>query len=149
MLWNSSLECGIEVIDHEHRQMVEHVEQLLNEPDPDRVREMLTFLKEYVVKHFAHEQLMHKQCEYAFAAEHKAAHLEFVHTFMQLEEEYLELGYSQELLQKITTVLNDWLAEHIMGEDMKFTNFYKTLDVRERPTVTSIWRKADAEYRRL
>lgn len=137
MVWDSRMESGIPVIDHEHKQLVNQVAALLDEPNQERVREMFDFLREYVIKHFAHEQLMHKSIEYPGAAEHKQAHKDFVETFLQLEEEYRDNGYNSELLEKIVGVVSNWLRDHIMGMDMAFAQFYRTLSPDDRPSETS------------
>ena len=130
MQWDRSLESDIPVIDHEHRELVEQISRLVDESNPEHIREMLDFLKEYVVKHFAHEQVMHRKLDYPKAAEHKATHVAFVNTFIELEEEYIEKGSNPEMLEKLTNILKDWLKEHIMGQDMDFSDYFKTLAIR-------------------
>lgn len=131
--WDSALESGIPVIDYEHKELVEQLAALMDESRPDRVEAMLRFLKDYVVKHFAHEQVMHKSSGYPKAAEHKQAHTNFVNTFLDLEDEYFEKGSNSETLQKLTTVVSDWLLKHIMGQDMEFAEYYKAMIRKARP----------------
>lgn len=122
--WHSSMESGIPIIDFEHKELVEQLAALIEESGADKVEEMLRFLKEYAVKHFAHEQVLHKNSGYPKAAEHKALHTAFVHAFVDLEEEYLEKGNNPEILQKLVAMVAEWLIKHIMGEDRKFAEYY-------------------------
>lgn len=137
MVWDSRMESGIPVVDYEHKLLVKQVDELLTAPNQERVQEMFDFLREYVIKHFAHEQLMHKSLEYPQSAEHKQAHKDFVATFIQLEEEYQKEGYGTEMLEKIVEVVSAWLREHIMGMDMAFAQYYKSFSPEDRPSETS------------
>lgn len=132
MNWDSSLESNIPVIDHEHRELVEQLSRLVNESNPEHIQQMLDFLKEYVVKHFAHEQVMHRKLAYPKTDEHKATHVAFVSTFLELEEEYVEKGSNPEMLQKIVAILNDWLKNHIMGQDKDFADYVHALAIEGR-----------------
>ena len=125
MLWDSSLESGVPIIDYEHQLLVGHLENLINESNPEQAREMLVFLADYVVKHFAHEQVLHRGSGYEKAEEHKVAHKDFVETIITLEEEYDDKGNDPEMLIKITDVVKDWLRDHIKGADMEFAEYYK------------------------
>lgn len=127
MEWDSSLESGIPVIDFEHKELVRQVSGLEDESKPERVKEILDFLADYVVKHFAHEQLMQKSSNYPKAAEHKEAHERFVERFVALENEYFKNGSNPEIVKKITEAVNAWLRDHIMGQDKEFAKFYKSM----------------------
>lgn len=125
MEWDINLESGIPVIDHEHKELFRQLSMLLDKNQQNRIAEMLDFLGEYVVRHFAHEQVMHNAHEYPKAAEHKAAHLAFIEKFNALEEQFAAEGNSLEMLQKVVAAVDAWLKRHIMGEDKEFAEYYK------------------------
>ena len=135
MEWDASLESDIEVIDHEHKELVGQLSHLMDESNQNRVEEMLGFLKRYVVQHFSHEQLMHKSSNYPKAAEHKQAHINFIDTFAVLEKQFYAEGSNLEMLQKVIEVVNTWLKEHIMGLDKEFAEYYKALNQTEEVAV--------------
>lgn len=124
MLWDKSMECGISVIDHEHRDLVAQLEKLASATSPEQARKTLDFLREYVVKHFAHEQVLHRRVHYPQADAHKQSHWEFMQTVDELDNEYTASGNTDEVLQKISAVLTNWLRDHILGEDKEFAAFY-------------------------
>lgn len=125
MYWDSSLECGISVIDQEHRELISRLQQLTHEPSPSVARSMLDFLSDYVVKHFAHEQVMHRQNEYPEADAHKEAHKDFVGRFLALEKKYDGEGGSPEMLREIVEFVGEWLRAHILGMDRDFSEYYR------------------------
>jgi len=127
MQWDTSFESDIPVIDHEHRELIDHIMRLQNEPNPERAKEILLFLEDYVVKHFAHEQLMHRSTNYPKAREHKETHLAFMDTVEALKTEYLESGCSPVVLEKIVNALKVWLRDHILGADKEFAHYYRML----------------------
>ena len=125
MFWDNSLESGVPVIDFEHKELIVNLSALKNESDPEGVRDMLKFLEEYVVKHFAHEQVMHKRSNYPKTDEHRKAHEQFVQTFLALEKEYLEKGSNPDMLQRVIVAVENWLRDHILGQDREFSEYYK------------------------
>lgn len=131
MQFDKDLECGVPVIDHEHREMIRHLSDLMDETRENRIQEMLAFLKDYVVVHFAHEQLLHRDSRYPKAEEHKRIHKDFIQTFLDLEEEYHLKGNNPATLQRLIRVANDWLIEHIMGQDREFADYYLSREPTE------------------
>lgn len=127
MKWTKELECGVPVIDHEHKELVAQLASLKEQPDADRIREMLDFLKDYVVQHFTHEQLLQKKTSYPKADEHKETHKKFIQTFIDLDEEYRTQGDNPETRQKVMAAVEQWLRDHIMGQDKEFARYYRNL----------------------
>lgn len=125
MPWDKSLESDIPVIDYEHKELITLVDRLTENPGPELAREILDFLSDYVVKHFAHEQVMHKKTRYPKAEEHRQIHADFVDAVIALDQEYRDSGSSPEVLEKLVSILNAWLRDHIMGVDMEFAAYFK------------------------
>lgn len=127
MEWDPSLESGIATIDYEHKELVRQIGRLTESDSqhPERTEEMLRFLTEYVVKHFAHEQVMHKQTAFDGAREHRDAHEKFIATCGELAQEFKAKGNDPELLKKLVDAVQAWLINHIMGMDKKFAEYYK------------------------
>jgi hemerythrin len=125
MLWNSTLETGIPVIDEQHKELFRQVDILLDTSNKNRINETLDFLGQYVIKHFTAEEVMHARSGYPKAAEHKKMHVAFVGTYKALRDEYVKTGMSLPTLMKINNTAVNWLKEHIMREDKNFAVFYK------------------------
>ncbi|MDR3212160.1 MAG: hemerythrin family protein [Planctomycetota bacterium] len=126
MAWDESLATGIPIIDLQHKELFRQVEMLLDHTQRNRVEEMLTFLGDYVVKHFGVEELMQKSSNFPHAAEHKLMHDNFITAFVKLNKEYHE-GEDQLLsLMKITKIALNWLQEHIGFHDREFGEFFQS-----------------------
>ena len=125
MLWDEAYECGIPAIDAEHKELFVQVGVLMDAGREGRVGETLDFLGGYVVKHFAHEQLMHRTSKYPNAAEHKAMHDRFVLVYSALRKEYGTGDNKSGVLEKLVRTVELWLREHIAGMDREFAAFYR------------------------
>ena len=64
MQWDSALECGVEPVDSEHKELFKMVGNLMKESSKETAEETLDFLGNYVVNHFAHEEELMGQCSY-------------------------------------------------------------------------------------
>ncbi|MCC8190030.1 MAG: hemerythrin family protein [Planctomycetes bacterium] len=135
--WSGSLSgilsSGVPVIDYEHAELITQLMRLKEESSEERIRQMLEFLADYVVRHFAHEQMMHKELGYPKAAAHRAAHEGFVQSFLALEKEYFDGCTNPEFLGRFIAAMETWLQHHILGEDMEFAEFYQRVVPQDVP----------------
>lgn len=125
MLWHKNMECGIPSVDEEHRSLFLQVDKLLKAADEDLTVKTLDFLGEYVKKHFANEEEMHRVARFPGAKEHLALHRDFTQALARLRREYDDSGHSLVMLLKINRVAVAWLQEHVLGADRDFGEFYK------------------------
>ncbi len=129
MLWDKNLECGIPAIDKQHQEIFRRVEVLTEPNNRERIPEMLDFLGRYVVDHFATEEEMHAKSKYPRAREHKAEHVAFTRTYVDLRNEFNasrgNLPQNLQAVVKINRVVFAWLREHIMGSDKDFAVYAK------------------------
>ena len=133
MQWDSTLECGVELVDNEHRELFRIVESLSkNEKEGVEAalsKETLDFLGEYVATHFKHEEALMQECAYPYASEHQQLHAKFVQTFLNLKEKYEKNGESEKMTKEIYHSTMSWLINHIQVIDMRFTQYYKNRNI--------------------
>jgi hemerythrin len=127
VLWNKSLETGIESIDHQHKELFRQLDDLLNPGNANRFNEMLEFLDSYIVKHFTDEQNMHLKSKYPKAAEHRRYHDNYAALFRKLKAKYIKEGPSVTNNMEINKSVVGWLKEHIFIQDKEFAAYYKSL----------------------
>ena len=129
MDWDPALECGVQEVDNEHKELFHLVESLLNEANEGESAESsakaLEFLGKYVVKHFAHEEALMKKCKYPNTSEHEAAHNKFVRTFLDLKKKFEQTGGSHTTSVEINHAAMSWLVNHIKVIDLQFLEYYK------------------------
>ena len=125
MQWDPALECGVELIDNEHKELFNMVGSLMKESSKEMSGETLDFLDEYTAKHFAHEEELMRQCNYPYAVEHKELHDKFINALNNLKEKFEKNDGNQAVRTEIYHAAMSWLFNHIKVIDQRFTDYYK------------------------
>ncbi|GHS85096.1 hemerythrin [Synergistales bacterium] len=125
MLWNSSLETGIKLVDEQHKQLFDKADELLVASSGDTIKKVLDFLASYIVKHFTDEQSLHQSVSYPKATAHRGYHNEYVKTFKKFQEQYEKEGPTLSNKMAANKIVVGWLKDHIMVHDKEFTKYYK------------------------
>jgi hemerythrin len=136
ILWQDSLSVGIELIDSQHKQWIEHfnnaAQAVTFRQNQSQISKTLGFLMDYTVVHFTTEEKHMAQNNYPGLQEHKAMHDRLRSTLAGLVKDFEDEGVSPKLFEAIDTFLGNWLIQHIQEVDMKFGVF-----VRENRIVIS------------
>lgn len=123
--WNSELDTGIDVIDQQHRRIVDCINALeAANAGGDRamVGRTLDDLVDYTISHFAFEESLQEEAGYAYSKPHKKVH----ELFVRRVDEYVErhrLGddVGADLLKLLVT----WLINHIKRDDADYVGTVK------------------------
>lgn len=124
LLWNSSLETGIQKVDEQHKELVSKIAELLDmakNPVTNgiRIKSLIAFLENYVKTHFATEEAFMKVKNYSGMLAHVREHQYFTSEFLKLKEKLNNEGITLELKLKLNNLLVDWLIKHISNVDKK------------------------------
>ena len=117
LTWTQDLDTGIDKIDHEHRKIVEFINELhaiQNSSDHSRIGEVLEGLIEYTATHFTEEEEMMEQAGYPLTEIHKGVHRRFVDKVTDLAIQHRNGGNT---LDQIMHLLENWLFSHIRMND--------------------------------
>ena len=125
--WDDSLNTGIPWIDEQHKQMLKHIETMLNalmkKKCSNTINHLILFLNEYVHSHFNAEQNFMLRYNYPNYLIHTMQHKEFFNKFKQMEEKYAQQGASRDLALEIEKELWEWYKTHICKMDKNFSTF--------------------------
>ncbi|MBT0961026.1 bacteriohemerythrin [Denitromonas iodatirespirans] len=121
--WNDSLKTDIDVVDQQHRGLVELVNataaKLAQAPElsADEVRLLLGYLTDYAQVHFSTEEALMALCglEARQTDAHHEGHARFLAQVGDMVEALGEDGVLDG--QRLLMFLGDWLIDHIQGED--------------------------------
>lgn len=125
MKWTSDLELGIEVIDNQHRRIVEYINDLhqaIDRQSRAEVGEVLEQLVEYTMSHFAFEEDLQEQAGYPFHHAHKKVHELFCRKIEDFQYRF-ELG--EDVSRHLLTTLRAWLINHIKRDDADYAETIK------------------------
>lgn len=123
LIWNEGMSVGIDAIDEDHKNIIAILAKLTstkNENISNQVIEdIFSELEKYVLLHFSREEALLEKACYGDITAHKAKHKAFVELLPILKLQWLtedNLACSE----RITTFLYQWIAEHILEEDLDY-----------------------------
>ena len=120
MEWRPEYELGVGAIDAQHRRLFASVGDLLDaiaRGETDAVGPMLTFLRRYVLEHFADEQALMSATAYPLGDAHAAEHARFAMELFDVQSRFGRDPQSPWLAAKLGVGLADWLRDHVLGSD--------------------------------
>jgi hemerythrin len=89
----------------------------------DMLKETLDFLVNYTERHFADEEELMQKYAYPAFEDHRKFHEDFKITVSGLVEDFKTNGSSQDLLEKVNSIIVRWLVQHIKQEDYRIVKF--------------------------
>ena len=125
--WSDTLKIGVPLVDSQHRQYFDRVNQALLHAGaggaPETFLEALKFVRGYTVLHFDSEQDIMRFHEYPDFNAHLAQHQYFSQRLDALADEFQETGLSSELENALFALLVDWFVNHIRRVDARLGEF--------------------------
>lgn len=122
MEWDDSLNTGVEIIDRQHRSLVECVNELRKIGGRGGVIKsamVMDTLRMYVTVHFSTEEDLMRQHGYPELESHIAEHRAFVRRLDVLMQDNLRHDNSAEL----AAFFDHWLENHLCHADMKYVSY--------------------------
>lgn len=123
---------GLEHIDAEHivlLDLTDRTKELLYDENMlfknDEICALLTGLREYTVKHFAHEEAFMESIGFDGLEAQRVQHRVFAEKLEEFEEavKQVTLGTQDAMIKELFNYLLTWLHDHIKIEDMKYARF--------------------------
>lgn len=125
--WNSKLDTGIDVIDAQHRRIVDYVNQLEEarmSGDRHRVGEVIEQLVDYTQSHFSFEETMMEQADYKFLKPHQKVHELFIRRVSTFT---VRAAKGEDIAEELQATLTTWLLNHIASEDHDYADAVKKM----------------------
>lgn len=135
--FDDSLVTGNEMIDSQHKELIERINNLLvtadNKVDKVGAVKMLAHLDEYTDFHFGAEEKLQEEIEYPGIEDHKKKHEELRQTVKELREMLEEEeGPTEAFVAKVNEKVVEWLYGHIQTFDRSVAEFKFMRDSHER-----------------
>jgi len=124
--WRDKYSVKIQRFDEAHKKIIDSMNELHDiikfKKDNAALEKVLNELFGYTKTHFNDEINLMEQYGYPELNEHKAEHDKFI---AQIEDIKEKLGNQANLLNiQLLYFLKDWLINHIMVTDMKYSEFF-------------------------
>lgn len=143
--WDSSLSIGIEIIDEQHKCIIDYMNELasilefkrevskvygfennLSNQDVSKLQSILNELVNYTIIHFAFEENMLEKANYPYLESHKNVHSKFVN---MIEGYQKKLDAVEDITESLLIELKEWLINHIKKDDKDYSSdLFKILD---------------------
>lgn len=118
MIWVNDWNIGIDVIDDQHKRIVDYINALEN-ANMSTTGRVLQELVDYTESHFAFEESLLEEAGYAYAKPHKATHATFIKRLNTYQEDHLK---GEDVAHKLYTMLGTWLIHHIKRDDVAYVD---------------------------
>ncbi len=126
-IWTDQLNVGIDVIDQQHRRIVEYINQLddarSNGMSNDEISWLLNDLVDYTISHFGFEESLQEEAGYPFLTSHKKVHELFTKRIADFQKR-AEQG--EDVIKALNSLLVTWLFNHIKRDDNDYVDSVKS-----------------------
>ena len=125
--WDQSYSVGIDIIDKQHKKLVDIINVLFNSFSDGKaeriVTDVINKLVEYTEYHFKIEEDLFEEYDYPEKEEHILKHNQFVDQIIEWKNK-LSTG-DKNIHYDLLNYLKTWLLEHIKGEDTLYSQYFK------------------------
>jgi hemerythrin len=122
IVWTSDLNTEIDVIDNQHKRIVDYINQLefaIKQQSRTLVGQVLIELVDYTLSHFAFEESLMEEAEFSLAVSHKAVHELFIKRVGKYQERH---NNGENVAEQVHAMLGAWLMHHIKRDDMTYVS---------------------------
>jgi hemerythrin len=124
--WTDALSVNVKIIDAEHKRLVAMInelhEALVNRKGKSQQQKIVHDMVDYAASHFTTEEKYMRQYSFPGFEGHKKEHELFTEKALDLKERGEKTGFV--LTLEILNFLRDWLKNHILKTDKKYSQFF-------------------------
>ncbi len=121
--WSEKMSVGNLIIDQQHKTLVDLVNKMYDAVSKGKgdeaVKEVLPELVNYTKTHFDYEENFMKQTSYPNLAQHHKLHQDLIRHAYDINDNIQTGQFFSSVT--VTGFLKDWLMNHILKEDMKYS----------------------------
>ena len=122
MEWSEKFNLGIDVIDNQHRQILDYItalEKIRATGAREQIKDVFDDLIDYTQSHFSFEENLLAQVNYQFLPSHRSIHELFVKRLRDYRQRF-DNGESVE--DDLHRLLSKWLINHIQHDDQDYVD---------------------------
>lgn len=123
MKWTEDLSVGVELIDTEHKSLINAINDLFDACSKGmgrkKIADTLEFMQNYIKTHFSDEEKLQRECGYPDYENHRRYHANFIGKVDEYSKRLSDEGPNIALVADFNGFVTDWLINHISREDKK------------------------------
>jgi hemerythrin len=125
-VWTEQFNLGIEVIDEQHRKIMEYVNQLQDSRARGKPRKeigkLIDQLVEYIIFHFGFEENLQEKVGYPYLNPHQKTHALIAR---QISDYKARFDKGEDFPANVDGMLSSWLFDHVKHDDADFVGSVK------------------------
>ena len=126
--WSNELSVGVKEMDDQHKKLIGMINRLIKEQktltDQKTIAELLTEMTDYAQVHFRAEEYLMAEYGYDQKAVQEKQHQAFIDKTISF---YSAADLGPNILSTaLLDYLSIWLVEHILKQDMKYKEFFRS-----------------------
>jgi hemerythrin len=130
--WRNEFSVGVAEMDEQHKKLLGMINRLIEEQhsltDPKTIAELLTAMTDYAQIHFRAEEYLMAEYGYDQKANQEKMHQAFIDKTISF---YSATDIGPNILSTaLLDYLGSWLVSHILREDMKYKEFFRSKGLR-------------------
>jgi len=130
--WKNEFSVGVQEMDDQHKKLIGMINRLIAEQhtltDPKTIAELLTDMTDYAQVHFPAEEYLMAEYGYDRKSRQEEQHKAFIDKTISFYSAS-DLGPNI-LSEALLDYLGIWLVNHILNEDMKYKDFFRSKGLR-------------------
>ncbi|MFO1737781.1 bacteriohemerythrin [Pseudomonas aeruginosa] len=122
LVWQDDLNTGIQVIDNQHKRIVEminHLHDAQQGKEHAAIAEVIEELVDYTLSHFAFEETLMEDAGYQFSRAHKKIHELFIR---RVSEYRVRFQAGEDVGDELKGLLSRWLFNHVRNDDAGYVD---------------------------
>ncbi|OIR10428.1 bacteriohemerythrin [mine drainage metagenome] len=131
--WTEQFNVGIEVIDQQHRKIVEYVNQLdgmhSGGLSSREIGNLIDALIDHTIYHFDFEEKIQEKVGYPYLKAHQRLHVQFAKRLTNFQTRFAE---GEDISGELESFLTNWLLDHLKYDDTDYVELAKEY-LREHP----------------
>ncbi|MFO7658612.1 MAG: bacteriohemerythrin [Bacteroidales bacterium] len=128
--WKDEYATGIEVIDNQHKKLIELIDRLyssfMQRSEKEHMQHILKEVLDYANYHFDTEAELMRKHNYPKTSEHISIHDAFVATAIEFRHKH---RYGGVVTSSLMNFLRTWLNDHILRADRDYIPYIKNESV--------------------
>lgn len=120
IIWSRDLELGIDIIDAQHKRIVDYINDAILSGDRESVYLVVEQLRDYTMDHFAFEEQLLEQSGYSLVDSHKQVHRRFEEKVENMMSELSSGHDPMGVARRAKNTMKVWLIQHIKHEDRDY-----------------------------
>jgi hemerythrin len=126
LAWTTDLDTGIEVIDGQHKRIVDYINQLHDAKltqNRQTIQKVIDDMIDYTVSHFGFEETLIEDAGYEFVRPHKRVHELFIKRVSEYKQRF---DAGENVTDELLSLLSRWLFNHIRNDDAAYVKAVKS-----------------------